>query len=239
MDQDPNAQGPVVPAPVADSQTQQAAPPAIDPGIQKRIDELTAARHDAEKRALEAQNFAMKVAMEQTARQQPVAPPAPDLTAQYGQTVDPNVIAMMKQVTADIQAKADANLETRTRQLRAQYGAAQIRVEAQQLKGIPPEVGQRAAELYQQAQLAGNNASEGEALRYAVGDWMLKQQALVAPVYGQTGRQLAPDGQPITQSNYVPARQVKSFPSNWDSLTDEQQLAQMEKDGLADRGFGE
>lgn len=240
MEQDPNAQGQVAPAVSAEPQTQQPAPPAVDPGIQKRIDELTARAAAAERQALETQQQMLKQQMELVAQARaPQAAPEPDLTQKYGQTVDPNVIAMMNEVTQRVQAKANAELEARTRQLRAQYGSAQIQAQASQLKGVPPEVGQRAAELFRQAQLAGSQASEDEALRYALGDWMLKQQATAAPVYGYTGRSMMPSEAPLTAPNYIPPRQAKGPPANFESMSLEEQIAQMERDGVADRGFGE
>lgn len=232
MSDEPIAQG--IPAPQAlDSQTPAAAPPAQDhSGTQRRIDELVAQRAAAERTAQEALQALSRHVQEQAARAQAVpAQPEVDLTKAFESTVDPNVIAMTKQLLAAQAAQLKAQQQAELQRIEAQYGAQSVAQQAASLKGIPQEVGQRAAQLFHEAKMRGSQATQEEALRFAIGDWFIKQQGQVSQVHGHTGRDFSPASQVVTAPNPLPLpARSRAAPANFESLSLDEQLAHMERD---------
>lgn len=199
------------------------------PGLQSRIDELTARLRASEQATQEVMQRMMETQAQLLASQQRPAPAAtPDPLQKYAEVLDPRVIEAFQAE----RARMEADFRAKLAQVEAQQGVLAIQSAAASAK-IDPAVAARAQALYQQAKNNGANPSPDEALKYAIGDWYVQQQAKAGQVLGlPTTAFNAPV--PVPQSFSVPPQAQRQVPANLESLPLEQQLALLEKLGFGD-----
>ncbi len=219
--------------------TAQVTDPAVQPtevaapdtsGFQARIDALTAQTREAQKTAQEAVQKMMEMATLATANRAPAPAPMVDpLDAVRGE-MDPRLVAVIE---ADRKRFAAA-LQEKTVQLEVAQGKFAIQQQVASVPGLSPEVAQRAQQLYEQARLNGSQASADEALRFAIGDEVIRQRqraggvaGLPTSVFNAPNATLPPVATPTVNPGYT-------LPANIDSLPPDQQIAAYEKAGFGD-----
>jgi hypothetical protein len=210
----------------------EATPENQHTGLQTRINELTAARKAAE----QANQELMQRVMEQSARlmelQRPApAPAAPDALAQHAAELDPRLVQVLEAERARMQAMFAAKMA----QVEATQGQLQIQAAAAQMRNVPPEVAQRAQQLYQQAKLNGSAATPDEAIRYALGDWYLQQQQRAAGVAGVSPQAFNAPFPVLPAAPVIPAaatQQQYIEPPDFESWPLSKQLQYMEQKGI-------
>lgn len=203
------------PAPVAD--------PQQNLGFQKRIDELTARYREVERQRDE---MAIKMAELAAAQAAPksIAPAAPNPIEQYKSDLDPRLV----EILAHQERQFQATLQERTRRMEIELGKNAIMAEASRNPALLPYA-TKAAQLYEQSRMQGGAPSPEEALRYVIGDDLLKRGAInqSIPTFTPTATLPPAPVPPAQNTSAVP-------PSNFESLPLEQQIAWMEKNGYGD-----
>lgn len=209
---------PPAPEPQAPQEIE-ATPAAPADGYQKRIDELTQQLREKERQNQEAYKTVAELAARDAAlAQRPPAPQAPeDPLAAYREKVDPTALEAMNKMYEALERKFQAQ----HRQLESSFGVRQIESAAAAAPHVPKEVVAEAQRLYQQARAAGSQATSDEALRFALGDYMLKggklnAPAAPAPQYGT--------GYAVLPGNAPQARSAAALPANFESLNRRAQL---------------
>jgi hypothetical protein len=201
-----------------------------NPGFKARIDELTARMREAERVAQEAVQKQMEMAAQVVASQRPPPPVSVDALAKHREALAPELVEVLEAERRQMQ-QTTQNL---MRQLEAAQGQQAIYAEVAGNPAITSEVAQKAAELYRQSKLNGSAATPQEALRYALGDELLKQQRRVSGVANIPVGQYNAPGISLPAAPPPPAASNYSLPSNIDDLSLDQQLAAYRKAGFDD-----
>lgn len=225
--------------PQASAQLDTVADESQGNGVQKRIDELTAARRQAEERekALQTQLMETTAQMAQLAMQarqaQQPAPQAPvDPLAQFKDALDPTVTQAIQAAVAETQRRMQAQYEPMFAQQAAQMAGYAVQAEAANIKGLPPEVTQRAAVLAADWRSRGIQLPVGDAINFALGEYQRGQLSKAAAVTGYDPRTQAPGT--IPGFTPPPQTQVRALPQNFDQLNRSQQNAALEAAGILD-----
>lgn len=208
---DPIAQGQPAGAPNPSSDAAAPKPPdaagAGNEGFQKRIDELTAARHDAERRAQQ-----MQAQYEALAAQQPQPTPQPPVQ------IDPNIAAQMQALMGPMLQQ----LQQGYQQLQQTMGHQQLQQSVQQLQ-VPEQVAKRAADIMREYGLRNQYVAPETARRYALGE--LWEQEQLAKLKDTTRQNFNGHGAPLTSSGVPAALSAgPARPANFDSLPLNEQL---------------
>lgn len=199
---------------------------------QSRLDEVTAARREAERKADElskqllelsaqqaqqaAQFQAQLIAMQQSQR------PAADPYAQLRER-DPDLVRSLEAAHAQ-QAE---QFRVQRQQLEAQNKLLEVRLLASSIPGITTETQTKAAQYMQRWAAAGVPATAEDAINFALGEERRQQLVQTANVRGIT----PPPTPVLTQPNAPPAAaaQPQGLPPNFDRLSPEQQEAYLDK----------
>lgn len=208
-------------------------------GVQTRINELTAARRQSEERekALQTQLMETTAQMAQLAMQarqaQQPAPQAPvDPLAQYKDSLDPTVTAAIQAAVAETQRRMQAQYEPMFAQQAAQMAGFAVQAEAANIKGLPPEVTQRAAVLAADWRSRGIQLPVGDAINFALGEYQRGQLTKAAAVSGYNPAAQSPGT--IPGFTPAPQTQMRALPTNFDQLNRNQQNAALEAAGILD-----
>lgn len=142
---------------------------AVPPGVQKRIDEMTAQLHEARRAATEAQQAAME-AMSLAARgahqpQAPVPPQAPVFKVDLPEGMDPGQAAFFTQLTGQFQAALDSQRKA-TEAAMAQMAGS---------------MGQQSAHLQLQMRLASQPPAVQDLAQKLMADWQRSNKSGWAP----------------------------------------------------------
>lgn len=218
-----------------------AEQPAVSEGVQKRFDEMTAARRAAEEQArqLQAQLMEQSATMAQLAMQAqqrqvaPVAAPV-DPLAQFKDTLDPVAAQAIQAAVAETRRQMEAMYAPRLAAQDAQLAGMAVHSEAANIPNLPKEVAARAAQLAAQWRQAGINYPPGDALNFALGEYQRGQLVKAAPVVGYDPRNAMPGVTP----GYTPAppqAHSRALPSNFDQLNRAQQNAALDASGSLDQ----
>jgi hypothetical protein len=208
--------------------------PAPNPseGIQKRFDEMTAKQYELSKQNQELMERLTQATVQLAQNTQPARPAEVSPVEKYSADLDPRLIETMKAM----ESKYTGQLRQMQMQLEAKTGAMQIQQQAAAMRGLPPEVAQRAAQLYEQSKLNGSAATPEEALRYAMGDFALAQMAKGQAVLGVPTTAFSPPSPGFNAPNpQVTSPVSKAVPAGYDTWTLDQQINYMEKNGLGDQ----
>lgn len=217
----PSAQAEQTQAPVEQA-------PAINEGIQKRIDELTARNAESERQ----KNDLLARVLELSAKQSAPAPvPAPvpevDPLAQYGDRLDPSVQEAIRAQAAAIKRQYDAIIAQQQQQFSAQLSEMQVYTQAAQSGvTIPEDVKAKAASIARQ-----HGTSPDIALKLAYGEFAMEAQRKTAGVRGYV-----PPATPVMTGN-APApqqRQGPARPVGFDDLDHREQAKWLETNGFED-----
>lgn len=217
----PSAQAEQTQAPVESA-------PAINEGIQKRIDELTARNAESERQ----KNDLLARVLELSARQSAPAPvPAPvpevDPLAQYGDRLDPSVQEAIRAQAAAIKRQYDTIIAQQQQQFSAQLSEMQVYTQAAQSGvTIPEDVKAKAASIARQ-----HGTSPDIALKLAYGEFAMEAQRKTAGVRGYV-----PPATPVMTGN-APApqqRQGPARPAGFDDLDHRDQAKWLETNGFED-----
>lgn len=202
--------------------------PAINEGIQKRIDELTARNAESERQ----KNDLLARVLELSARQSaPAAVPAPvpevDPLAQYGDRLDPSVQEAIRAQAAAIKRQYDGIIAAQQQQFSAQLSEMQVYTQAAQSGvTIPEDVKAKAASIARQ-----HGTSPDIALKLAYGEFAMEAQRKTAGVRGYV-----PPATPVMTGN-APApqqRQGPARPAGFDDLDHRDQAKWLETNGFED-----
>lgn len=208
-------------------------------GVQKRIDELTAARRQAEERERAVQQQLMEttaqmaqLAMQARQAQQPPPAPPPDPLAQFKDSLDPTTAQAIQAAVEATRRQMEAQYAPMFAQQAAQMAGYAVQAEAANIKGLPAEVTQRAAILAADWRSRGINLPVGDAINFALGEYQRGQLTKAAAVSGYD-----PSRQPpATIQGFTPApqTQTRALPQNFDQLNRAQQNAALEAAGILD-----
>lgn len=228
-----------------DAAAAQVADPAVDPqsnsqnqsdGIQKRIDELTARFHEEAGKRQQAESLVAEL-IAKSAHQQPVQQAAPDeadlalqrLESQYGG----ETAAVMRAAIEATTAKFTKQLAETQAMFANQQAVASIDSELQQ-RGIQnADVSKRAKELIAGWKQRGLQLLPGDAITFALGEAALKPQ----PSRQSDGR-FAPTSPVLSYAGAPPAQVRRNAqPTNFESLSAEQQLQWFDQSGIGDKPF--
>ena len=204
--------------------------PAVNEGIQKRFDEMTARQRD-----LERQNQELVASiLAQAAKQQQVpavqAPPEADPLAQYGDRLDPTVQEAIRAQANAIKKQYEGIISQQQAAFSAQLSEMQVYTQAAQSGvQIPDEVKAKAAQIARQ-----HNTSPDIALKLAYGEFALDQQKKVSGVRGY----VPPNTPVITSAAPAPTQsRGPARPADFDDLDPRTQLQWLEKHGFEDSAF--
>lgn len=211
-------------------------------GIEKRIAELTAQKYAELERANQLQKELIAASQREAeqARQlaqlhtQPRQAPVDPLAA-YADKVAPEVLEALRAQAEQTKRQLESQFAQRQTALELETGVAQLRNAAFANKGIPPEVAQRAEQLFTGWRNAGwTQPTAQDALHIALGQYHAGRPAS-APAPQNFGS--APDVVP----GFAPAPRAQaarpSKPANFDSLGRAQQNAILEQTGDLDQPF--
>ena len=208
-------------------------------GVQKRIDEITAARRQAEEqnRQLQAQLMETSAQMAQLAMQarqaQQPPPQAPvDPLAQFKDSLDPTTAQAIQAAVEATRRQMQAQYEPMFAQQAAQMAGYAVQAEAANIKGLPPEVTQRAAVLAADWRAKGLPFPVGDAINFALGEYQRGQLSKAAAVVGYDPRTQPPAV--IPGYTPVPQTQARALPQNFEQLNRAQQIAALEASGVLD-----
>lgn len=202
--------------------------PAVNEGIQKRIDQLVAERAESERQKNELLARVLELSAKQSA---PAPAPAPvpevDPLAQYSERLDPSVQEAIRAQAAAIKRQYDAILTQQQAQFRAEMSEMQVYTQAAQSGvQIPDEVKAKAAGIARQ-----HGTSPDIALKLAYGEFALEAQRKTAGVRGYV-----PPATPVMTSA-APApqqRQGPARPAGFDDLDFRDQAKWLETNGFDD-----
>ena len=230
-----------------ETQTPQAPSPDQRNGLDQRFAEMTRKQYELQEKNQELQRQAIE-AQAQTAealnrlaqfQQKPIET---DPLASFREKVDPEVLnamnAQMQAVTQRLQREQAEKMQA----LELQSAVYQLRSDAAQLRGIPPEVAQRAEQLLIAWKRAGlNQVTATDALDIALGQYQRGQLVRAGPVLAAQQNQgyvpsVTPGSSPMAMMPTSPA-QRSARPGNFDELPRAQQNAILEKDGELDLPF--
>lgn len=212
-------------------------------GVQTRINELTAKfRHEQEAREqLQKQLVEQSTRMAEQAllMQQAQARPAPaapvDPLAQFKDTLDPVTSQAIQAAIAETTRRMEAQYAPMFAQQSAQIAQFAVQAEVQAIPGVPKEVAVRASQLAAGWRQQGLNFPPGDALNFAMGEYYRGQLMKAAPVAGYNpAAQQVPQ---ITPGMNPPPPVARALPTNFDSLTRQQQNDFLEKAGISDEAF--
>lgn len=213
----------------------EAGQDAGNAGFQKRIDELTAARYEAEGRAKaiaeEAQRNQERLMAQfqalqaQQVQSQPQANPFADL--------DPTLAKALEAISA----KQSAQIEALQRTIAAQASANAVEQAAGNVGTQDPNVKRRAAELAAAWTREGRQGWNPEdAVLYAEGEAL--RAARIAAQRDPLGRfQPAQFQGQAPRQNFQPQSATPALPSNFDSLSPSAQIEILKKRGVDDIPF--
>ena len=227
----PVAQGPEAgqDTPGEQSTEQESSNPAVPTGFQARINELTAARREAERRVSEQEKQIAELVRLASANVQraPVEPKLPELE------IDPDQQKILDAYRARYVNPEIEGLKQTIKNLTAQFGSARAQEAAETMVG-DPEVAQRASQLiqgWQQAGLQGWTAED--AVKYAAGEKAIADLNRTRQAKGAR-QQFNGQGTPVVtgHSTGQPPNPVGTLPANFDSLPVEKQLEILEKRGV-------
>lgn len=167
MDPEDNTQSPLAGQDGQNSTGQddaQTTQPSVPPGVQKRIDEMTAQLHEARRAAQEAQNAAME-AMSLAARSQQAPPPpppqAPTFKVAIPDGMDPAAARFFQDLTGQFQSAMEFQRQATEKalaQVAAQSGQQSSHLQLQmRLASEPPAVQDMAQKLMADWQRSGKS----------------------------------------------------------------------------------
>lgn len=202
--------------------------PAVNEGIQKRIDQLVAERAESERQKNELLARVLELSAKQSA---PAPAPAPvpevDPLAQYSERLDPSVQEAIRAQAAAIKRQYDGIIAAQQAQFSAQLSEMQVYTQAAQSGvQIPDEVKAKAAGIARQ-----HGTSPDIALKLAYGEFALEAQRKTAGVRGYV-----PPATPVMTSA-APApqqRQGPARPAGFDDLDFRDQAKWLETNGFDD-----
>lgn len=202
--------------------------PAINEGIQKRIDQLVAEKAEEQRQ----KNELLAKVLELSARPAAPAPaPAPvpevDPLAQFGERLDPSVQEAIRAQAAALKKQYDAILAQQQAQFTAQLSEMQVYQQAASSGvQIPDEVKSKAAAIARQ-----HGTSPDIALKLAYGEFAMEAQKKTAGVRGYVppATPVMTSAAPAPQQNRGPAR-----PAGFDDLDYRDQAKWLEANGFED-----
>jgi hypothetical protein len=203
-------------------------------GIQKRIDELTRRFYEADAKAqLLQQQLAEREAQFAT-RQVSPQPQVDEIDAALAgiEQVSPEVSQAVKQALKSFQSKTEATVAQLRAKFEAQADVAQVGTVASQFGIQDPAITRRAQELIASWRVAGLPIKADDALRFALGE-----AALQPKQPRQTDGRYAPIDPVMTSSGAPPPPRTgpKPLPSNFNSLSPEEQIKLLEARGVGDQ----
>jgi len=212
-----------------DSGQTQSQEGAGNPGFQARIDQLTAARYEAEARAKAATEMQERLLAQLQAAQANQAPPPPGVDPLA--ELDPQLAKALQHVTA----KFETQIGALTRQLTAQTQLNEIQQVAAR-HGVQDEaIKQRAAALAQGWAQKGMPINADDAMIFAAGEAALaaNRQAPRDPLGRHQGTTFSGQAPRVQTSSQGP----KPLPSNFDSLSPQTQEKLLKERGVDDVAF--
>lgn len=210
-------------------------PPAVSPGVQARIDELTAKWREAERQSIEA-NARIAAMQDQIAayvtrvpqRQEEAPPPEPNLDPESRKVLDYYLTPLQRQYKAMQEQMQRLQLQTAV-----QGELSQVEQLATQSKA-PPEVIQGAKDWllkWRNAGIPPQLTTPADALRFAAGEYA--QKAWGAPV--QPGARQPPPVPAGGSHTSAPPRAQGPLPKDqFEKMSIDDQLAFLEKSGAGD-----
>lgn len=223
-------------------------PPESGGGIQARIDELTAKMRQAQemnqklqeellKKATNESEMARQMAELSTRQhlaQQSVAAPVDPLAA-YREQLDPVALKAIESVTASLNQRFEAQLASVQQKYAVDSAALAVRSEVAAVPNLPPEVAQRAEQLMQDWRRQNWNVPTAQdAIAIALGQYQMGQLRKAAPVLQYQTNQARPA---VTPGYAAPPVPKPALPSNFETLSREQQNNLLEQMGVADEPF--
>lgn len=243
MSDDSNTQEPTVAEPqaqgVEDAQHQQNAQHAQN-GIEKRIGELTAKMYAAQEMAAKKDEHIMALTSKMTElmskQQEMLTPVAPEPSLPEG--MDPAQAAYFERLVSRIEAKYEAQLlQTQAQNQRGEAAAVANQLAARfgvRDAAIANQIAARAADLaagWREKNLpfAPSDAADFAFMEHLkAGGLQQRPSSFSQP----TQYAVTPGSGPV--QNFAPTPPRQALPSNFDSLSPNQQLAELEKRGLDD-----
>jgi len=205
----------------------QDAAPAVNEGVQKRIDQLTAKIHERDAQIMEFQQKLLETAM----RTPPAAPVAPaveiDPLAQFNGQLDDTVAKAVRAATEAVTKKFEGLLSQQQSTYASQMAELQVHSYVANLGvEVPQEVKARAAAIAKQ-----HGTSPDVAFNLAYGEYALAQQKKVASVKGYT-----PPSTPVLTGGAPAPAPIKgpARPANFDQLDPIKQYEYLEANGFED-----
>jgi hypothetical protein len=217
--------------------------PAVNEGIQARINELVAKQRQAEEALKDRERQLMEQSsqMAQMALQNRPVAPAPvavDPLAQFKDQLDPVAAQAIQAAVEATRKQMEAQYAPMFAQQAAQIAGFAVQQEAAAIPGLPKEVTNRAAQLAANWRAQGLQFPPGDALNFALGEYQRGQLLRAAPVMGYNPG--ATPYAPAVTPGFVPAPSVpkqSALPANFDNLSRSQQNAALEAAGVGDESF--
>jgi uncharacterized protein YdhG (YjbR/CyaY superfamily) len=216
--------------------------PAVNEGIQARINELVAKQRQAEEalKDRERQLMEQSAQMAQLALQNRPVAPAPvavDPLAQFKDSLDPVAVQAIQAAVEATRKQMEAQYAPMFAQQAAQIAGFAVQQEAAAIPGLPKAVSDRAAQLAANWRAQGLQFPPGDALNFALGEYQRGQLLRAAPVMGYNP---AAANVPAVLPGYAPAPSVpktSALPANFDNLSRAQQMAALDAAGVGDETF--
>lgn len=232
MTTETNVEGATAQASEATQEVSQAA--QENAGFQRRIDELTAARRQAEAEAAAQRDLAAKLLEQmQQLQERAVQPPPANEPDYYSELGDAGRV-----VKQAVESAVKRTQDALTRQFSEQYSRLESQMQMQALQaqasvsGLPAEVASRAAAVLNGARQRGLPLTPDDALKWAYGEALMAGQ--VQPQ--STRRPGSPAGAALGAANPpMPTNGTQrppALPANFESMRPAEQDAWLAKNGL-------
>ncbi len=196
-------------------------------GAQKRFDELTAEKYELKRQLEDARAREQMFLAEAAARAQMAAqaarPQEPEVDPEFKRQVELAVRDLRQEMSRSVQ------------QLQAQNAMMQVQSAAVQ-RGLPDPVRLKAAEITQGYLRQGHVIDPEVAFKMAAGEVYMEQLAK-SQANGQALRNFNQPNPLLTQQGVMPAGQPQVQRKNYDGLSLDERIRQMEADGIGDVPF--
>ncbi len=210
--QDPNAPD------GQNAESTEVVKPAVDDGVQKRIDALTAGMRDAERRAEQANERLLNHLATASATSAPVD--------EYAE-VDPQVRKLIEASTRGLKAE----LQKSQNQMAGMIAAQEARTIVAKAGIQDSAVAERAVALAAGWKSNGLQFSAAEAAQFAIGEAIMNGTYTPAAP-GPQRRGAPPIGGGVRSPNLNGHRQQAALPSNFDELSLDEQISLLDKRGV-------
>lgn len=194
-----------------------------NPGIEKRIAELTKQRHDSEREAQTLRDLNMQLLARATA---PAAAPVED----KWKDVDPAIREMFREGITQVQQAAEGKMRAQALHFESLMESQEVTTAAERF-GLNEEYTKEAATIIREAKRRGIPVNKEEVLDMVIGKAV--REGKYTPNNGVNTRRAAPLTGVRSPNFAAPeAQNQKPLPNNYDDLDPEEQLAILNKRGV-------